>query len=65
MRKPESIHVRLMSGACLAMPGLAAAHGTDHLHFWGLHDADGQGMLLGGLLLALAVVGWVRWQRRR
>lgn len=48
----------LVVTAGLAIPGLAVAHGSDHLHFWGSHTAEGQAMLLGGALLALAGIGW-------
>jgi hypothetical protein len=47
-----------------SMPGLALAHGTDHLHFWGRHTAEGQGWALALAVLALAGIGWWVWRSR-
>ena len=59
---PRLARVGLVIGA--AMPAMALAHGSDHLHYWGSHTAEGQGMLLGGALLALVGIGlWLRSRR--
>jgi len=55
---------RMALAVGLAMPGLAMAHGSDHLHFWGSHSAEGQIIPLALSLLALAGLGWWLWRSR-
>jgi hypothetical protein len=55
---------RLVSLAGVAAPGLVLAHGTDHLHFWGRHTAEGQVWPVALASLAVAAVGWWLWRSR-
>lgn len=61
MARNNGIPTSLRPGVALVgllAPGLVLAHGGDHLHFWGAHSAEGQGLLLGGALAALAGLAW-------
>ena len=55
---------RLLALTGVASPTLALAHGTDHLHFWGHHTADGQVSLIAVVLLAVAGLAWWLWRSR-
>jgi hypothetical protein len=55
---------RLLITAGILLPGLAMAHGSDHLHFWGQHSADVQFILLSLSMLALFGIGWWLWRSR-
>lgn len=53
---------RAKTGPLLAitgmLPGLALAHGSDHLHFWGRHLTEVLPIPTVLALLAMGVLGW-------